>query len=202
MLGIVVIVLLGYFLYHYRPRNLETKFKQSLLWSELAKGCFVCHLIFLLIIASSSVIFLFFSGNIDSVFWTQNNNILLFPFEDFFENLDLQGIMIITFMLVLPVISAWLTQKKIIEPLRKEKVPRQNLFHLMGLFSIMPFLGHLSIIYAGYFIGGVISIFGNEILVQTFMNALPIFSFLFIGIGAVEISRFKLNHSLSLMVGN
>jgi hypothetical protein len=200
MLGIAVIVLLVFFLYHYRPINLETKFKQSLFWSELAKGCFVCHLIFLLIIESSSIIFLFFSG--DSAFWTQGSNLLLFPFENFFKNLDLQGIMTITLMLVLPVISAWLTQKKIIEPLRKEKVPRQNLFYLMGLLSIMPFLGYLSIVYIGYFVGGIISIFGYEILAQTFINALPIFSILLIGIGAVEISRFKLNHSLSQTVGN
>jgi len=127
----------------------------------------------------------------------QTNNLLLFPFENILRNPELSGIMTITFMFALPVISAWLTQKKIIEPLRKENVPRQNLFHLMGLFSIMPFLGYLSIIYFGYFVGGIISIFGYEVLVQTFMNALPNFSLLLIGIGAIELSRLKLNHSLS-----
>ncbi len=202
MLGIAVIVLLVFFLYHYRPRNLETKYKQPIFWSEFAKGCFVCHPIFFLAIACGSVILSFLLGNLDPAFWMQTNNILLFPFENILENPELSGIMTIIFMFTLPVVSAWLTQKKIIEPLRKEKVPRQNLFYLMGLLSIMPFLGYFSIIYIGYFVGGIISIFGYEILIQTFMNALPHFSFLLIGIGAVELSRFKLNHSLSQTVGN
>jgi hypothetical protein len=130
----------------------------------------------------------------------QTNNILLFPFESILGNPELSGIMTIIFMFALPVISAWLTQKKIIEPLRKEKVPRQNLFHLMGLLSIMPFLGFLSIIYIGYFVGGVISIFGYEILTQTFINALPHFSILLIGIGAVEISRYKVMHTNEIAI--
>ena len=41
MLGFAIVVLCGLLLCYYRPRNLETKFGQSLLWSEVGKGCFV-----------------------------------------------------------------------------------------------------------------------------------------------------------------
>jgi hypothetical protein len=190
MLGIAIIVLLGFFLYHYRPRSLETKFKQSLRWSEFAKACFVCHPIFVLTILCSSIILSFLFGKLDPVFWTQSENMLLYPFE----NLRIESMPFIS-VFVVPVISAWLTQKKIIEPLGKENIPGHNLFHLIGLLSITPLLWYLFIIYFGYIVGGIISIFGYEILLQTLMNTISYFSILLIGMGAVEISRYKAMHT-------
>ena len=81
MLGIAVIGLLGFFLYRYRPRNLETKFKQSILLSEFAKGCFICQPVFLIALQCAVVIFRVLLGNLDLQFWMQSNNILLYPFD-------------------------------------------------------------------------------------------------------------------------
>ena len=192
MLGIAVIALLGLFLYHYRPRNFETKFKQSLRWSEFAKGCFVCHPIFWLTLQCGYIIFMFLSGKLDIVFnMSIQRNVLLYPFDV----LDPSALVTNFFMYVFPVFSAWLMHKEIIEPLRKDEIPRQSVFHLIGLVAITSFLAFYSIIISSYFAVGMPYLLPYEImlqrLIETLIHMLPIFSILLIGIGAVEISRHK-----------
>jgi hypothetical protein len=191
MLGIVVIVLLVFFLYYYRPRNVETKFKQPIFWSEFAKGCFVCHPIFLLTYQCCYIIFLLFFGIYYQVYYTAPPNLLLYPFD----NLGLIGTMISILWFVFPVFSAWLMHREIIEPLREEIVPKQNLMHLIGLTALTSYVVPLSMYLVQLFSYGTIE---NEYILKNMLDyifySLPFFAVLLIGIFAVEISRYKMIH--------
>jgi hypothetical protein len=139
---------------------------------------------------------LFLFGKLDIVFNTPvHRNILLYPFDI----LDTHTIVTNIFWYVFPVLSAWLMHKRIIEPLRKEEIPRQSVFHLIGLVSIISFLGLYSIIISSRFVWGMFYLLPYEIilkmLLETFIGILPFFCILFIGIGAVEISRYKVMHT-------
>ena len=188
MLGIVLIVLLGFFLYHYRPKKLDIEFKQPIYWSEFGKGCFICQSIFLLALPSAYFIISVLTGN---AFRVGNHNMLLFPFD----YLDPYNIAINAFLYGFPVISAWLTHKKLIEPLSEERVPRQNLFHLVGLSSIMPIVGFSSVQVIGLLLVGFSSMY---IYALTFLSSFPIFSILLIGVFAVEIAEHKLKAQLTI----
>jgi len=188
VLAIALVVLLGFFLYHYRPKDLDIEFKQSLYWSEFGKGCFICQSIFLLALASAYFILSILTGN---TFRLEYYNILLFPLD----HLDPYNIAATAFLYGFPVISAWLTQKKLVEPLSEERVPRQRLFHLVGLSSIMPIVGFSSVQVIGLFVVGFFSIY---IYALTFLSSFPVFSILLIGFFAVEIAEHKLKAQLTI----
>ena len=188
MLGIALIVLLGFFLYHYRAKDFGIEFKQPLYWSEFGKGCFVCQSIFLLALQCAYFILSVLTGN---AFRVENRNMLLLPFD----YLDPYSIVPNAFLYAFPVISALLTHKKLIEPLSEEKVPKQNLFHLIALFSVVPIVGFFSVQFIQ-----MLSIFGYSvslIMLRGHLLSLPIFSILLIGVFAVEIAKHKLKTQLT-----
>jgi hypothetical protein len=187
VLGIALAVLLGFFLCHYRPKDLDIEFEQSLHWSEFGKGCFICQSIFLLALQYAYFILSVLTGN---TFRVENRNMLLFPFDC----LDPYSIAANAFLYGFPVVSAWLTHKKLIESLSEEKVPRQNLFHLMALSSLMSVIGFFSV----YLIQLLAMGFGYGVVLEFFLSNLSIFSILLIGVFAVEMAEHKLKAQLTI----
>jgi len=116
---------------------------------------------------------------------------LLLPFDC----LDPYSIATNAFLYGFPVVSAWLTQKKLVEPLSEESIPRQNLFHLIALSSMMSVIGFSSV-YLIQLLAVGFGYRGYRAMLEFFLSNLPIFSILLIGVFAVEIAEHKLKAQL------
>ena len=189
MLGLAVVVLCGLFLYYYRPRNLETKFKQPLLWSEVGKGCMVCQVIFLLLFQCVYLIVWIFSGHVNLERWMEFNNILLHPFS-FLNDMDLHNAMLSILFYGIPIISAMLTQWKIIEPLKEEKAPRHHVYLLIASLPVVSVV----VLFVDFFFGLFPDMMRLEMSIQLFLQSLALFSPLLIGVLAVKMSLSKLSN--------
>lgn len=187
MLGLAIVALCGLFLYYYRPRNLETKFRQPLLWSEVGKGCFVCQVIFLLLFQCVYLIVWIFTGHVIFERWMEFNNMLLYPFT-FLNDMDLHNAMLSILFYGIPIISAMLTQWKIIGPLREEKAPRHHLYLLVGLLPVMSVV----VLFFDFFFGFFPDMMRLEMMLPLFLPSLAFFSPVFIAVFAVEMSLSKL----------
>ena len=184
MLGIIILVLCGLFLYHYRPRNLETKFKQPLFWSEVGKQCFISQTIFLTAFSILPLIVSVLYGQLQT--WMEFNDIFLFPFY-----LDPANIPI-GFMFVFPILIAWLTHAKLVRSLSEEKAPDHRWFHTIMLFCVISIVGYFSYLFITELAMGLLSTFGIGLMLQQLLVGLAFFSPLFIGVFAVEMSLHKL----------
>ena len=120
---ISLIVILVFLLYYCRPRKIdrETTFKEALYWSEWGKACFIGQAIFIIVMA-------FFRGEILVTF----NEIIPFNWLK-----DTVNIPINLSLYILPTTFAWLAHRKLVKPLREDKVPSRKwslLLSIMGLF--------------------------------------------------------------------
>ena len=184
MLGIIVLVLCGFFLYHYRPRNLETKFKRPLFWSEVGKQCFISQTIILTAFSMLSLIVSVLYGQLQT--WMEWNNIFLYPFYPDPESIPAG------FMFVFPIISAWLTHTKLVKSLSEEKAPNHSWFHRIMLFCVISLVGYFSYLLISEIAMGLFSVFGIGLMLRQLLMGLTFFSPIFIGVFAVEMSLSKL----------
>jgi len=130
---IELIALLVLLLYYYRPQKLdkETAFKEALYWSEWGKACFIGQII---LVIALSIILLFFAFLRGELSIMAPNELITFPFNW----KDPGNILINLFLYIPPPIFAWLAQRKLVKPLKEEKVPSRKwslLLSIMGLFS-------------------------------------------------------------------
>ncbi|MFB0522812.1 MAG: hypothetical protein ACETV1_03510 [Candidatus Bathyarchaeia archaeon] len=164
---------------------MQTGFRESLSWSECGKACFAGQTIYLIGLSYFPLIFLILNGRIHN--WLQYNNALLFPFS--FEPVNLPTDLLAYFF---PIVFAWLTHGKLARPLSEEKAPDKRWFHMIGLFCIMSIVGSFAYVFIQEYAMGFFSEFGYGLMWQTLLTGLPQFSFSFIGVLSVEMSRHKL----------
>ena len=187
MLGIALIIILGFVLFHYRPRKLEmeTGYPQSFLWAKIGSACFISHVIWMLAIYHFSLVSMFnalheppLQGFIAYI--TRNP---FYPFS-LMSTFPFENSLLFMFTSLFPIVSVGLTLAKLVRPLSQKKAPSQNWFHFIGLFSATCMGACLC--YSLYTSG-----------VERVLQALPVvlfyFSILLIGIFAVETSGHRLS---------
>jgi len=204
-LGIALIVLLGFFVYHYRPKKLETeiKFKNALLWSEWGKRFYIGQSMLTLGIMSLPSLFIFlpplFQSFLDPRMKTEVTVgfilwLLLQPFSTpfFLINPDAVYTAIFAGIIFLPLFFSWLIHRKLVKPLSEDRIPSKKTFHLLfgtGLFYVILF---------GTFIVGTVYTQGISTLLRALFIGIPFFLSMFIaGVLAIGIAGHELKISLT-----
>lgn len=200
MLGIALIVLLGFILYCYRPKKLEmeTRFEQSLFWAKIGTACFIGHIVSTLAQPYYSLILVLNASPEPLLqeliaYMTRNPffplSVMMWPIT----SIDMS--LMITFTFLFPIVSVGLTHMKLIRPLSEKKAPSQNWFHLIGLFSTTD-VGGLLVVCAWSSLRMNIHASGIEPVLKALPLILLYFSVLLLGVFAVETSGYRLRAPL------
>ena len=198
MLGIALIILLGYLVYHYRPKKLvmETKFKNALSWSEWGK-CFPVGqsivILGMMSIPSLTNTIWFFQAFLNPKAYIYIEDFLLNLLEPIYSMLafgiDLFIIIPFVCFISVPLFFSWLIHRKLVKPLSEERIPSKKTFHFlfgMGLFYV---------ILVGTFIVG--TGYMSEALLNALIIGFPFLLIFFIaGVLAIGIAGHELRASL------
>lgn len=194
---ILIVFLIGLpilLLCYNRPRNLfrETKFKQALRWSEVGKILFIGQSIFIIGITYYPIVQMALEGSLQS--YMVYHDIFLYPSYVGSHPTD---IAFITASIFLPLFFAWLTQQKLVKPLREEKVPSLkwfNLLFVMGLSSV--FFIEVFIIAKPLIQGWRLPFlyYTPETLLSNILGTTLFFSSLIIGAFCVAVAKYKLRN--------
>ena len=193
MLGIALVVLLGFFLYHYRPKKLmrESRFKQILRWSELGKLLFISQCTLIVGIMFVPLIHMALQEGLLQ-YWMEHHNILLYPYSYFGPN----DVMFLTVFYFLFLFFGWLTHGKLARPLSEEIIPSRKWFHSIFLMEL------LCVVFIETFMIAMICIqpskSGYARLLSSILRGSLFLSFCpFIGVLAVGIAEHKLKTQLT-----
>ena len=149
MLGIALIILLGFLVYHYRPKKLkmEAKLKNALLWSEWGKRFYIGQSMLILGIVSLPPLFtilsIFRSFLSPTDHYALTEGLILYlilqPFN-LLAYLDAVSTAFFVGSVFLPLLFSWLTHRKLVKPLSEDRSPSKKTFHLLfgtGLFFVI-----------------------------------------------------------------
>ncbi|GEM_PF-2460988 len=186
MVGIVLIIILGFILLRYVPRKFEgeNRFQQSLFWAKIGAGCFIGQIIWMLAIGHFSLALSlnWLYGSPLQGFMAYITNYSFFPF-DVISSFPINMSLITMFTFLIPIISVGLTHVELVKPLSERKAPNQHWFHLIGMVAVTC---------VGAFYCQSLS-YATASSIQILPVVLFYFSILLFGIFAVEKSWQELN---------
>jgi hypothetical protein len=189
MLGIALIIMLGFILLRYMPRKIEgeTRFHQSLFWAKIGVACFIGQIIWMLTIGHFSLALALnrIYGSPLEGFMAYITKYSLFPFDGTFFSPHMLLFFILTFLC--PIVFAGLTHIELVKPLSERKAPNQDWFHLIGIFTATC----IGVFYSQSLSNGIVD------MLQTLPVVFFYFSIPLIGIFAVETSRYKISFTPS-----
>ncbi|RLI81515.1 hypothetical protein DRP07_07240 [Archaeoglobales archaeon] len=200
MWGIVLIGLLVFVLYHYKPRTSDKdgQFKNALLWSEWGKRFATGQAIVIIwLMYGSEVLWALKESNVDT---DLDVLLILFtvPASTGAHMLSASSITFFTFSILLPLIFTWLIHRELVRPLSEDRIPsRRNsrFVFVAGLLFLMLLITPIIAVIPRH---GVSVIW---IFLRTLSLMMPIFYVLFmasifsIGVTLHEIRKLRTQHS-------